>query len=153
MCFLVGVSFNFSSHMMKLALFIGVLSALVHAAPVVDTTYPYEGPDVPIADWVDQTINGDGTGFPRLIEPPAVTPSSDNPTNNINVISLGYLPDGMNVHFQTPFGLDDDPTVIWGTTSSALDQTATGTSRTYVISFKTLSLKFSRLIANDTSLA
>lgn len=118
---------------MKSTVLLGALSALVHAAPVVDTTYPYTGPAVPVADWVDQTVNGNGKGFPRLVEPPAVTPSSSKPTNNINVISLGYLPTGMNIHFQTPFGLDAAPSVNWGTASTSLNQLATGASRTYVL--------------------
>lgn len=121
------------SQTMKSSVLIVTLLALVHAAPVVDTMYPYTGPAVPVGDWVDQTVNGNGKGFPRLVEPPAVTPSSSSPTNNINVISLAYLPTGMNIHFQTPFGLDAAPSVNWGTTSTSLDQLATGTSRTYVL--------------------
>lgn len=81
----------------------------------VDTAYPYTGPDIPVGDWVDSSVNGvKGSGFPRLVEPPAVTPASSDPTNNINVISLSYLPNGVNIHFQTPFGLEEDPTVYWG---------------------------------------
>ena len=91
-----------------------LLSALVSAAPTVNTKYPYEGPAVPVGDWVDQTVNGNGKGFPRLVEAPAVTPKDDNPTNNINVISLAYTPGGMHIHFQTPFGIDGDPCVNWG---------------------------------------
>ena len=47
------------------ALFIGALGAglSAHATPVVDTTYPYTGPAIPIGDWVDQTVNGNGKGF------------------------------------------------------------------------------------------
>lgn len=66
----------------------------------VYTNYPYTGPTVPIGDWVDPTINGDGTGFTRLVEPPAVQPSSANPTNNVNVIALSYVPGGVNIHYQ-----------------------------------------------------
>lgn len=67
----------------------------------VDTFYPYTGPAIPVADWVDSSINGvAGKGFPRLVEPPAVTPASKNVSNNINVISLSYIPSGVNVHFQ-----------------------------------------------------
>jgi hypothetical protein len=80
--------------------FIGA-ALLAEAAPTkdveardVDTRFPYTGPAVPIGDWVDQTINGNGKGFPRLVEPPAVKPASDKPKNNINVISLSYVPGG-----------------------------------------------------------
>ena len=102
------------------------------AAPTVDTLYPYTGPDVPVGDWVDSTVNGNGKGFPRLVEPPAVKPATANPTNNINVISVAYIPNGINIHFQTPFGLGQAPSVHWGTNPGKLDQTATGTSHTYV---------------------
>lgn len=112
---------------------LGALSAMVHAAPVVDTVYPYTGPAIPIADWVDPTVNGNGKGYPRLVEPPAVTPASVNPTNNINVISLAYLPTGMNIHYQTPFGLGVAPSVMWGTSPTSLTKQATGLSRTYVL--------------------
>lgn len=97
----------------------------------VDTSYQYTGPDVPIGDWNDQTINGNGRGYPRLTEPPAVQPSSEDVTNNVNVISLSYLPDGMHIHYQTPFGLGRDPSVHWGQTPDNLDHTSIGTSRTY----------------------
>ncbi|RFU24992.1 hypothetical protein B7463_g11347, partial [Scytalidium lignicola] len=110
------------------------LSAVVAASPTkrtVDTVYPYTGPDVPVGDWVNPTVNGNRKGFPRLMEPPAVQPASANPTNNINVISLAYLPTGINIHFQTPFGLGVAPSVAWGTSPSSLDKTATGISRTY----------------------
>ncbi|KAI1288680.1 acid phosphatase [Xylaria venustula] len=96
----------------------------------VDTTYPYTGPTVPVGDWVDQTVNGNGKGFPRLVEPPAVWPAFKRPTNNINVISLSYLQTGVNVHFQTPFGLTQKPTVHYGETVF-LGKSATGTSKTY----------------------
>lgn len=99
--------------------------------PDVDTMYPYTGPAVPIADWVDPTINGNGKGFPRLVEPPAVVPASANPTNNINVISLSYVPSGINVHFQTPFGLGQAPKVRWGENEKNLCHTASGSSTTY----------------------
>jgi hypothetical protein len=102
----------------------------VRAAPVVDTMYPYTGPDVPVGDWVNPTINGNGKGFPRLVEPPAVTPVSDNHTNNINVISLSYIPEGINIHYQTPFGLGVAPSVSWGTSATTLNQNASGTSHT-----------------------
>ncbi|KAF3763852.1 hypothetical protein M406DRAFT_75085 [Cryphonectria parasitica EP155] len=99
----------------------------------VDTLYPYTGPEVPVGDWVDPSVNGvEGSGFPRLVEPPAVTPASEKPTNNINVISLSYIPNGMNIHFQTPFGLDEDPTVYWGEFGNKnLTCMAKGTSSTY----------------------
>ncbi|OBT67459.1 hypothetical protein VE03_03049 [Pseudogymnoascus sp. 23342-1-I1] len=121
---------------MKTTTALVVLGALCTAtnaapAPVVDTVYPYTGPDVPVGDWVDPTINGNGKGYQRLSEPPAVKPASENPTNNVNVISLAYLPDGMNVHYQTPFGLGVSPSVKWGTDPNKLDQTATGNSHTY----------------------
>jgi hypothetical protein len=108
------------------------LSAIcfVRAAPVVDTMYPYTGPDVPVGDWVNPTVNGKGKGFPRLVEPPAVTPGSSNPTNNINVISLSYIPQGINIHYQTPFGLGVAPSVSWGTSAANLNQNASGSSHT-----------------------
>ena len=112
------------------------LSAIVGASPTkrtVDTVYPYTGPAVPIGDWVDQTINGNGKAYPRLVEPPAVKPAFSKPTNNINVISLAYFPKGMNIHFQTPFGLGVPPSVSWGTSPKSLDKKATGISRTLVI--------------------
>jgi hypothetical protein len=101
------------------------------AAPTVDESFPYTGPAVPIADWVDLTVNGNGKGFPRLVEAPAVTPASSTPSNNINVISLSYLPDGINIHFQTPFGLGVAPSVSWGTNATNLNQQATGITHTY----------------------
>jgi acid phosphatase len=58
-----------------------VLAALpATAAPAhdkkrdVDTRYPYTGPEIPIGDWVDATVIGNGKGFIRLVEPPAVAP-------------------------------------------------------------------------------
>lgn len=98
----------------------------------VDETYPYTGPAVPIGDWVDNTVNGNGKGFPRLVEPPAVEPATKNPTNNINVIHLSYVPGGINIRYQTPFGLGEAPTVKWGQSRQDLDYTATGLSTTYV---------------------
>jgi hypothetical protein len=113
---------------------LGALSAIcVHAAPVVDETYPYTGPAVPVGDWVDPTVNGNGKGFPRLVEPPAVKPARANPTNNINVISLSYLPQGINIHYQTPFGLGVAPSVRWGISATNLNRQARGSSQTYVI--------------------
>ncbi|KAL2211080.1 hypothetical protein CC79DRAFT_563797 [Sarocladium strictum] len=116
-------------------LVLAVLAQTSTAAPPVardvDESFPYTGPAVPIGDWVDQTINGNGKGFPRLEEAPAVKPKSKNPTNNINVISLAYVPNGVNIHYQTPFGLGETPSVRWGTSSSDLSKTATGRSHTY----------------------
>ena len=81
---------------------------------------------------VDPTVNGNGKGFPRLVEAPAVVPASTNPTNNINVISLSYLPTGVNIHYQTPFGLGASPLVTWGTSATDLCNKASGISHTYV---------------------
>lgn len=116
---------------------LGAISA-VHAVPVddaldgrdVDETYPYTGPAIPIADWVDPTLSGNGKGFPRLVEPPAVKPASSNPSNNVNVIALSYIPGGINIHYQTPFGLGVEPVVKWGTSVSDLDYLAVGYSHT-----------------------
>jgi len=102
------------------------------ALPDVSTAYPYTGPAVPIGDWVDQTINGNGKGFPRLVEPPAVVPGAAKPTNNINVVSTAYLPHGVNIHFQTPFGLGQAPSVRWGTSPASLTNVTTGQTSTYV---------------------
>ena len=96
----------------------------------VYTEYPYVGPAIPIADWSDQTVSGDGKGFVRLNEPPAVWPSSANATNNINTIALAYIPNGMNVHFSTPFGIGTDPVVYWGASRDALNNTVTGNTTT-----------------------
>ncbi len=100
------------------------------AIPTVDESYPYTGPAVPIGDWIDPTINGNGKGFPRLVEPPAVVPSSSKPTNNVNVIALSYIPQGINIHYQTPFGLGVAPSVKWGASAADLDSEATGSSHT-----------------------
>ncbi|KAF2234884.1 acid phosphatase [Viridothelium virens] len=97
----------------------------------VDTRYPYTGPAVPIGDWVDQTVKGNGKGFPRLVEPPAVKPANSTVTNNVNVISLSYIPNGVNVHYQTPFGLDANPTVHWGLSPSNLCNSSTGQTVSY----------------------
>lgn len=109
-------------------------SALLLASAVsadVDTMYPYTGPDVPIYDWVDPTVQGNGKGFPRIVEPPAVAPAQKDPTNNINVIQVSYLPKGINIHFQTPFGLGVNPSVKWGDNADNLAKTAHGTTDTY----------------------
>lgn len=113
------------------ALFGALLALPAAARPTVDEEYPYTGPAIPIGDWVDQTVNGNGKGFPRLVEPPAVTPASKNPTNNVNVIHLSYMPNGINIHYQTPFGLGKAPTVKWGSSPKALTKTATGFSHSY----------------------
>lgn len=96
----------------------------------VDTMYPYKGPKVPVGDLIDQTVNGNGKGWERVVEAPAVAPSSANPTNNINVINTAYFPGGMNVHFQTPFGLGSSPAIKWGKSADTLTNTATGSSKT-----------------------
>jgi len=119
-----------ASALASVLLAIDYVSALPPVKRDVDTRYPYKGPDVPIADWVDNTVNGNGKGFPRLVEPPAVTPSSNSVTNNVNVIQLSYLPSGVNIHYQTPFGLDSDPTVMYGTSSSSMTTMAKGKTTT-----------------------
>ncbi|KAK5682662.1 hypothetical protein LTS10_005791 [Elasticomyces elasticus] len=127
---------------MKAAIGSAALCAiLANAAPTkprdingrdVDTRFPYTGPDVPVGDWSDPDPNGSGKGgFIRLVEPPAVKPKSRKPTNNINVINTAYVPGGINVHFQTPFGLGKAPTVHWGPKHNDLCYTAHGTSSTY----------------------
>ncbi|KAK4073221.1 uncharacterized protein Triagg1_5501 [Trichoderma aggressivum f. europaeum] len=117
---------------MKSAPLLGaILAVVVDAAPTVDELYPYAGPKVPVGDWLDPTVNGNGKGFARLVEPPAVKPASSSPTNNVNVISLAYVPNGINIHYQTPFGLGEAPSVVWGTSASDLSNTATGKSVTY----------------------
>jgi hypothetical protein len=103
---------------------------LEHDVRDVDETYPYVGPAVPVGDWVDPSVNGNGKGFPRLVEAPAVQPATANPTNNINVVALAYIPNGVNIHFQTPFGLGEAPSVLWGSAQDNLTHKATGASRT-----------------------
>jgi hypothetical protein len=136
-CFRLILSFVVQTCSMKSttpALLLGVYTAFcIHisgAIPTVDESYPYTGPAVPIGDWIDPTINGNGEGFPRLVEPPAVVPLLSKPTNNINVIALSYIPQGINIHYQTPFGLGIAPSVKWGTSATALDSEATGSSHT-----------------------
>lgn len=120
-----------------------VLAALLAASPIeaaatpvqpeqrdVYTNYPYVGPAVPVGDFVDPTINGNGKGFPRLVEAPAVKPASKKPKNNINVISVSYIPNGVNIHYQTPFGLGQAPTVSWGYSSHHLGSKVTGKTTT-----------------------
>ncbi|KAH1291834.1 hypothetical protein KXW98_002860 [Aspergillus fumigatus] len=113
------------------ALLVALTATAAQARPVVDESYPYTGPAVPVGDWVDPTVNGNGKGYPRLVEPPAVKPATANPKNNVNVISLSYLPDGMHVHFQTPFGLGVRPSVKWGKDPKHLDRVAHGYTHTY----------------------
>lgn len=113
------------------ALFGALLAITVEAAPTADELYPYTGPKIPVGDWIDPTVKGNGKGFVRLVEPPAVKPASKNPTNNINVISISYVPNGINIHYQTPFGLGVPPSVVWGTSASDLSNTVTGKSVTY----------------------
>lgn len=107
-----------------------LLATIVGARPAVDTRYPYTGPEIPIGDWVDPKVNGNGKGFPRLVEPPAVKPRSNHPTNNINVISLAYVPGGIHIHFQTPFGIGNTPSVKWGKSSHRLTEVAHGYTHT-----------------------
>lgn len=101
-----------------------------HYVRDVYTNYPYTGPAIPIADPLDQTVNGNGKGFPRLNEPPAVWPSSPDATNNINTIALAYVPGGMNVHFSTPFGLDGEACVNYGTDQYNLNTNVKGQTKT-----------------------
>lgn len=108
------------------------LSATAAGRPTVDQRYPYTGPAVPVGDWVDSTVNGNGKGFPRLVEPPAVKPASAHPSNNVNVISLSYLPHGIHIHYQTPFGLGKSPSVKWGKHPQKLHSAAYGYTHTYV---------------------
>ena len=115
-----------------------LLSASAHATALrksprdVDTRFPYTGPSVPIGDWVDPTVKGNGKGFPRLAEPPAVKPASSQPSNNVNVLSLAYIPKGVNIHYQTPFGLNGAPSVHWGKAKNDLCYTAVGQTRSWV---------------------
>lgn len=113
------------------ALLGALLAVAAEAAPTADELYPYTGPKVPVGDWMDPTVKGNGNGFVRLVEPPAVKPASSNPTNNVNVISISYIPNGINIHYQTPYGLGESPSVKWGSGASELSNTATGKSVTY----------------------
>lgn len=97
----------------------------------VDTMYPYTGPEVPVGDLTDQTVQGNGKGYPRLREPPAVTPAPGSKvTNNINVISTALFPGGINIHFQTPFGIGCSPVVNWGASATKLKGQAKGSTHT-----------------------
>ncbi|KAF2774321.1 Metallo-dependent phosphatase [Teratosphaeria nubilosa] len=108
---------------------ITTLAAPTDSKRDVDTRYPYTGPQIPVGDWVDSTVNGNGKGFIRLTEPPAVPPAP--PPNSINVISLAFIPDGMAIHFQNALGLDGPPTVHWGAQPDQLCHTTRGYSTTY----------------------
>ena len=64
---------------MLTAIFSALLFGSLHAlgapfTPDVDTTYPYVGPAIPNADPADDTLEGNGKGYPRLYSVPAVTP-------------------------------------------------------------------------------
>lgn len=118
------------------AAILGAVCVSAVPTPDVDTLYPYTGPTIPIADWVDQTVQGNGKGYPRLVEPPAVKPAYGNASNNVNVISLSYVPSGVNIHFQTPFGLNDLPTVFWGLHAKNLTCMNKGQTKTWVDSGK-----------------
>ena len=109
----------------------GLVSALPPLKRDVDTRFAYTGPAIPVGDWADQTVQGNGKGFPRLVEAPAVKPSSSKPSNNINVISVAYAAaGGVNIHYQTPFGLDGSPSVHWGTSKGNLNKVAKGSTST-----------------------
>lgn len=113
------------------AALLGAICVWAAPTPDVDTMYPYTGPTIPIGDWVDPTVNGNGKGYARLVEPPAVKPAYGNATNNVNVISLSYIPSGVNIHFQTPFGLNDLPTVFWGLHAKNLTCMTKGQTKTF----------------------
>ncbi len=115
------------------ALLGALLAGVVRAVPTVDDRFPYTGPAIPVGDWVNPTVDGNGKGFPRLVEPPAVKPATDNPSNNINVIALSYIPGGINIHYQTPFGLGEAPSISWGSSLGDLGSTTSGYSHTYVL--------------------
>jgi hypothetical protein len=64
-----------------LGLLFAIFAIFADAAPSknnlerdVDARYPYTGPIVPIGDWIDPTINGNGKGFP----PPCRAARSQN---------------------------------------------------------------------------
>ncbi|KAJ8292170.1 Acid phosphatase [Rhodotorula toruloides] len=101
----------------------------------VDERFPYKGPAVPVGDWLDQTPQGNGKGYQRLYKDPAVLPAPNvsvlSIKNNINVISTSLLPGGINVHFQTPFGIGASPVVRWGYDQNSLSNNATGNTTTY----------------------
>lgn len=99
----------------------------------VDTSFPYNGPEIPFGDPVNPTLDGSKGGYPRLWEPPAVTPPPGNTvTNNINVISSALFPGGINIHFQTPFGIGCDPVIEWGESKDKLKKKSKGKTTTWV---------------------
>ncbi|TAQ88942.1 hypothetical protein B7494_g2715 [Chlorociboria aeruginascens] len=120
-----------------LGLGLGLCFSSVSGAPTQDekrdvyTNYPYTGPAIPVGDWVDSTVKGNGKGFPRLVEPPAVKPAKKKPSNNVNVIALSYVPNGVNIHYQTPFGLGNAPIIHWGDKTDFLCYSSTGKTGTY----------------------
>ena len=119
-----------SQALLSALLSVGVNAGVVPVGPRnVDTRFPYTGPDVPVGDWVNPTDKGNGKGFPRLVEAPAVKPVLSKPKNNVNVVSLSYIPQGVNIHYQTPFGLKGAPTVHWGEAKNDLCNKATGDTR------------------------
>jgi hypothetical protein len=86
-------------------------------------------------------------GYPRLVEPPAVKPAK-GATNNINVVSMSYLPNGMNIHFQTPFGLTGAPTVLYGAKKGQQNIQVTGNTKRYVVDAPKLVLLGSGFVSN-----
>lgn len=53
-----------------------------------------------------------------------------NPSNNVNVVNMAYVPGGINIHYQTAFGLGEAPSIIWGKTPGDLCNVARGASNT-----------------------
>lgn len=122
------------SALVSLLPLVAAAPAPVHLARDVDTMYPYTGPEIPIGDLSDQTVQGNGKGdsYKRLRMPPAVTPAPGSTvTNNINVISTSYFPNGVNIHFQTPFGIGGEPCVYWGESPFKLKKVSKGSTHTY----------------------
>lgn len=128
-------------HGLAIVSLLGALLAQASPAPApgpvhphkryVDTTHPYVGPVIPIGDPANPTLDASKGGYPRLWEPPAVSPPPGVAvTNNINVISTALFPGGVNVHFQTPYGIGGRPVVKYGKHPHELDQEATGTTHT-----------------------
>lgn len=105
------------------------------AAPIagrdVDLAYPYNGPEIPIGDPGNPTLDASKGGFQRIWQPPAVTPTPGKKvTNNINVISSALFPGGINIHFQTPYGIGGEPCVEWGEKRNKLKKLAKGKTTT-----------------------
>lgn len=46
---------------------------------------------------------------------------------------MAYVPGGMNIHYQTAFGLGVAPSVNWGMNSDNLLNTVSGTTMTYAM--------------------